>query len=73
MMPIDEDLCTSGTQQPLLFINTKRHVLDRVNNLKIMLKTVKPPNESGISTCRILTLKYVAKVIILSSSILIVV
>ena len=48
----------SGTQQPLLFINSQHHVVHRVENLETMIKMAKPPDETGISRCQILTLKY---------------
>ena len=59
MLPIHHDLCASGVQQPLLFINSKHHVLYRVKNLESMMKMEKPPDETGFSKCQILTLKYV--------------
>ena len=61
MLPIHRDLCVSGTQQPLLFINSQRHVLHRVENLESMIKMEKPPDETGVSRCQILTLKYASK------------
>ena len=61
MLPVHRDLCDSGTQQPLLFINSQRHVLHRVKNLESMLKMAKPPDETGVSRCQILTLMYASK------------
>ena len=63
MLPIHRDLCASGVQQPLLFINSERHVLHRVKNLESMMEMAKPPDGTGISRCQILTLKYVGKIL----------
>ena len=63
MLPVHCDLCASGVQQPLLFINSKHHVLYRVKNLESMMKMEKPPDETGFSKCQILTLKYVSLLI----------
>ena len=59
MLPIHRDLCATGVRQPLLFINSKHHVLYRVKNLESMVKMEKSPDETGFSKCQILTLKYV--------------
>lgn len=63
MLPVHRDLSASGVQQPLLFINSKHHVLYRVKNLESMMKMEKPPDETGFSKCQILTLKYVSLLI----------
>ena len=55
MLPIHRDLYETGIQQPLLFINS--HDFQWVENVQQMMKLSKPPDDSGISSCQVLTLK----------------
>jgi len=55
MVPVDRDLYNGGIQQPLLFINS--YDFQWVENVQRMMKLSKPPDENGMSTCRVLTLR----------------
>jgi len=54
MVPIHRDLYNVGIQQPLLFINS--YDFQWVENVQRMMKLSKPPDENGMSSCRVLTL-----------------
>jgi len=54
MVPVDRDLYDVGIQQPLLFINS--YDFQWVENVQLMMKLTKPPDENGKSSCRVLTL-----------------
>ena len=55
MLPIHRNMYETGIQQPLLFINS--HDFQWVENVQQMMKLSKPPDDSGISSCQVLTLK----------------
>ena len=57
MVPIHRDLYDAGIRQPLLFINS--HDFQWVENVQRMMKLSKPPDENGISSCQVLTLRWV--------------
>ena len=55
MLPIHKDVYDSGIAKPLLFINS--FDFQTKENIEKMLRLVKEPNESGVSTCPMLTLR----------------
>ena len=55
MVPIHRDLYEVGIQQPLLFINS--YNFQWVENVQRMMKLSKSPDENGMSSCRMLTLR----------------
>ena len=56
MIPVDEDIVNvTGVSQPLLFINS--FDFQWKQNIKKMLKLIKPPDERGVSQCSLITLK----------------
>ena len=57
MVPIHRDVYGTGIQQPLLFINS--HDFQWVENVQQMMKLSKPPDDNGISSCQVLTLRWV--------------
>ena len=57
MVPIHRDLYEVGIQQPLLFINS--YDFQWAKNVQQMMKLSKLPDENGMSSCRVLTLRYV--------------
>ena len=57
MVPIHRDVYGTGIQQPLLFINS--HDFQWVENVQQMMKLAKPLDDNGISSCQVLTLRWV--------------
>ena len=58
LFPIHEDtLPAGGISKPLLFINSHLEFQWK-RNVQKMLQLVKEPDERGISTCQVLTIKY---------------
>ena len=56
MIPVDKDIVNvTGIDQPLLFINS--FDFQWKENIKKMMKLVKPPDERGVSQCSVITLK----------------
>ena len=56
MLPVHRDvLNVMGIEQPLLFINS--FDFQWKENVKKMLKLIKPPDERGMSQCSLITLK----------------
>ena len=56
MFPIHEDALAAGTSKPLLFVNSHLE-FQWQENVQKMLRLSKVPDENGISTCQVLTIR----------------
>ena len=55
MMTLSEDIFVNGISQPLIFINTASYM--QPSGIERIMKLVKPANETGISSCHMVTIK----------------
>ena len=60
MVPIHRELYDAGLERPLLFVNS--YEFQWVENVQRMMKLCKLPDENGMSTCRVITLRCVGVV-----------